>query len=425
MVSAGVRRWARNASLAATILAGPLGGSDQGVRGPDVAAWTGDPPHYVLVYRSAIEGRKDRYEIRSRMVSSGGQPLGRSARLLDPGPGGQALEPRLALSPVDGTFEVAYVARRRRTSTRPGVWAIRALKLDSRGRRAGEPVTLKRSKHRLSNPRIVWGRSSNAHFGVVWRETRRNLIQGRLLHHQGTARGRVVTVVKSRAGVSAPAITGHSAGWFGVAWTHPGWSRQAIYLREFRASGVRPIRRTPGIDPHQLFANPRKHVVAHADEPVLGFDYQRREDRLAWNIQAFSGRQDAGAIPAVPLDPTSHERLGKPVLLEHDPPRAGAAYELRMFRRVSAPATDVVWWHIDDGAGSCFDFDIQHRLVTVPWRAVGERPQTLSSPEDPPGPGEDGCAPRADHPAAAGTDTEAPNTLYAWESPPYIVGVVR
>jgi hypothetical protein len=245
-----------------------------------------------------------------------------------------------------------------------------------------------------------------------------------VIRYDGKPRGHVRTIADGGAGVSAPAITGIKAGWFVVAWTHPGWSKQAIYVRRFRADGLGKVRRVAAFSPRRLFDDPHKHVVAHADEPVLGFDFKRLQTRLAWNVQAFSGRKDAGAIAAVRLEGFSQERLGKPALLAEDPPGTGASYELRMFERDRAPSSDVVWWHIDQ-AGDCFDMTIRHRLVALPWHAVGDGPQTLSSPDDPSGPPDHGCKPYADHPALAGTYSDAPNMLYVWERPPYILGVVR
>jgi hypothetical protein len=426
MVSVRMRRWIRHASLAATILAAPLGGSTQGVRSPDVAAWDSYDPYYVMVYRSAIEGPKDRYEIRSQVVSRDGRPLGASKRVFDPGSRRQALEPRIAFSPVNRSFALIWVDRERSSSARAGSWSVRYRRLDPRGRPVGRSRRIsERSRHRLSNPKIVWGRSSNAYFGVVWREKLHNRIEGRAILYDGEPHGRVVTIVKSRAFVSAPAITGDKGGWFSVAWTRPGWSRQAIYVREFRSSGLHAIHRVPGIDPRQLFEDPGEHVTAQADEPQIGFDFKRYENRLAWTVHAYTGQRHAGAVAAIPIEQTSHEPTAKPVLLARDPPGRGASYELRMFRRDRAPATDLAWWHIGK-TGGCFDFDIRHRLVTVPWHAVGPAPETLSSADDPSGPPDrDGCKGEANHPAVTGTYADPPNTLYAWESGPYIVGVVR
>lgn len=417
-------RWAGRVSLVATILASPLGGSTQHVRAPDIAAWNSSNPYYVMVWRSAIQGRKDRYEIRSRVVSRDGQPVGGTAQVIDPGSDGQALQPRIALSPVDGSFAMVWVDRRRSTGGHRGSWSIRVVKLDSQGRPRGHSRRISESsRHRLGDPRIVWGRSSNAYFGVVWREKRRSRIEGRVTRYDGRPRGHVIAI--SPAFASAPALAANKAGWFVAAWTHPGWNRQAIYLRQFRAQGLRPTHRVPGVGVRGLFEHPRRHVIAHADEPVLGFDYKRLHDVLGWNVQAFSGGQDAGVIATVPLDEVSHERLAKPAIVERDPPGAGAAYELQMFRRDRAPRTDVVWWHIGKDANGCFDLSIQHRLAAPPWHAVGDAPERLSHDEDPSGPDEDGCEPDRNNPAVAGAYTAAPNTLYVWESDPYIVGVVR
>ena len=71
---------------------------------------------------------------------------------------------------------------------------------------------------------------------------------------------------------------------------------------------------------------------------------------------------------------------------------------------------------------------VQHRRITLPWRAVGDGPETLSSPDDP-GPPEEECRPDARRPVAApsfaGDPEDPPRFLYAWERDPNIVGTAR
>lgn len=418
----------RHVSLAATILAAPLSGSAHREQTPDVAAWNGSDPYYVMVFRSALPGQRDRHVIRSQVIARDGQPVGDPVRVLDPGRDRKAYSPKIALSPVDGTFVMVWVDRRRTRKGEPEDWSVRAIKLSPRGRPLGGSRRISgHSDRRIYDPRIVWGRSSNAYFGVAWREGRLRRIAARVVRYDLKPRERVMTIARGEGShLSPPSLTGNKAGWFAVAWTRPKSDRQEIYMRQFRASGLRPVHRVAGIDPRQLFEHPDEHVDARATEPALSFDYKRRQDRLAWNVVADSGRRQAGAIAAVPLDERTHARLAQPVLLEHDPPATGRAYNPRIFARDRAPTADVVWRFFDWSGRACINGPIQHRRVTTPWRPVGPMRETLSSPDDPPGRRAGfSCGPTPTHPAIAGTYAEAPNTIYVWESDPYIVGVVR
>jgi hypothetical protein len=427
------RKW-RHVSLAATILASPLSGGGHPVTEPDVAAWNGSHPYYVLVWRNAIPGQRDTYDLRSRVIARDGRPAGDPVRVLDPGPDHKAYNPRIALSPVDGSFMMVWVDRRRAKGGDPGSWQVRVRKLDPRGRPLGDSHAVSDPQlKRIRNPRIVWGRSSNAYFGVVWRPGTRR-IAGRVVRYDGRARGHVVEIARGASNVprrgsnvSRPSLTGNKAGWFAVAWTLPYASRQAIYVRQFRAQGLRPVHRVPGVSVRGLLTSPGRHVRARAFEPAINFDDKRLQDRLAWTVLVESRRhEEAGAVAAVPLDETTHERVAKPVLLERDRADSGLPFEPRAFARDRAPTFDVVWLRFHREATACIDSVIAHRRVTAPWRAVGERPEILSSPTDPAGPPDElSCRPGPNHPELAGTYADPPNTLYVWESDPYIVGVVR
>jgi hypothetical protein len=424
-----MRRWVGRISLAATILASPLGGGTRPATEPDVAAWNGSNPYYVLVWRNAIPGQRDTYDLRSRVIARDGEPAGEPVRVLDPGPDHKPFNPRIALSPVDSSFMMVWVDRRRGKHDDPGSWQVRVLKLDPRGRPVGHSHGVSEPQlKRIRNPRIVWGRSSNAYFGVVWQPGTQR-IAGRVIRYDGKTRGHVVEIARRSALVSRPSLTGNKAGWFAVAWTLPRADRQAIYVRQFRAQGLRPVHRIAGVSVRGLLANPGRHVQVRAFEPAINFDYKRRLNRLAWTVLAQSGNEEAGAVAAVPLDQRTHERLAKPVLLERDRARedAGLPFEPRIFARDRSPTVDVVWLRFHRRPDACIDSVIAHRRVTAPWRAVGERPEVLSSPADPAGPPSGGLACRAgpNHPELAGVYAQAPNTIYVWRRDPYIVGVVR